>query len=102
MKHLGIVIVGDGDFSSSVINSLYRKPVEALGGIVVVEMIRPAELKDLGQIIEIELVNNIHPLGLPIIEEMRVAPWPKDSLLVKQKKVNTKGFRKKGVKPGRR
>jgi len=103
MKHRNVAIIGAGDAGSLVISSLYQKPVETLGGIVVVEMSRPAELKVLGQLIEIELVNNIDQLGLRFIEEPKVAPWPKDRLLVKGGRVNTKGFGRRGVnRPGRR
>lgn len=102
MKHRNIAIVGVSDVGSSVISSLYQKPVEAVGGLVVAQMSMSAELTDPKQLIEIELVSNTRFLDLPIIEERKVAPWPKDSLLVKRRMVNTKGFRRRGINPGRR
>jgi hypothetical protein len=102
MKHKEILIIGACESSYSTVVSLYRKPLETLGGLVIIELSRPAEPKTLNQLIEIELMNNINPLDLPTIKKSRMVPWPKDSLLVKRRKVNTTGFRRKGINLGRR
>jgi len=104
MKHKNVAVMGGSDLVSLlIIGCLSRRPIETVGGLVTVEMGRPAELTDLKQLIEIELVSNTRFRDLPITEERKVAPWPKDKLLVKHMKPNTKGFARKGVRrPGRR
>lgn len=103
MKHKNVAVIDSSDLAGLlIIGCLSRRPIEAFGGLVVAEMSRPAELGNLRQLIEIELVKNIHTLGIRFIEESRITPWPKDNLLVKRKMLNTKGFRRKEINPGRR
>lgn len=103
MKHHNAAVIGSSDLTDLlIISCLYHRPIEAAGGLVVAQMSMSAELTNPKQLIGIELVSNTRFLNLPIIEERKVAPWPKDSLLVKRGMVNSKGFRRKGINPGRR
>lgn len=102
MKQQDVVIIGVGDVGQSAINSLYEAPMETIIGVITTERARPAEIRDLSDMIQINIINNEVHLDLPAIEEPKIKRWSKDKLLVKRGMVNTRGFRRKGISPGRR
>lgn len=102
MKQQDVVIIGVGDVGQSAISSLYQTPIETIIGVITTERARPAEIRDLSNMIQINIINNEVHLDLPVIEEPEIKRWPNDKLLVKRGKLNTKGFKRKGINPGRR
>jgi len=102
MKHLRILIVGHCEAGCSTISSLYQRPVEAITLVVVAERITPAEIRDLSDILQIQIIRNRELFDFPVLEEKEIAKWPNDKLLVKRAMLNTKGFRRKRINPGRR
>ena len=102
MKQQDVVIIGVGDVGQSAISSLYQTPIETIIGVITTERARPAEIRDLSNMIQINIINNGVHLDLPAIEELEIKRWPNDKLLVKRGKLNTKGCGRKRVNQERR
>lgn len=103
MKHLGVVIIGHSDAGCSTISSLYKKPVEVITDAITTERITSGELRDLSEVAEIQIIRSGQLFDFPFLEEREVTKWPKDRLLNKRRRPNTKGYSQKDLRDlGRR